>query len=98
MKTKTSVKPLSNRVLLKRLEGETKKGGIILPESAQEKQEIAEVIAVGPGKATKDGQVAAMPVAVGQRVLMDKYSGQEINIDDEDFIIVRADDIIAIVE
>ena len=98
MKTQTKVTPISNRVLLKRLEGETTKGGIILPNSAQEKQEIAEVLAVGPGKTMKNGELAPMPVACGDKVLIDKYAGQEITIEDEDYVIVRSDDIIAIVE
>lgn len=98
MQTKTKVKPISNRVLLKRLEGETTKGGIILPDSAQEKQEIAEVLAVGPGKMTKTGELTPMPIACGDKVLIDKYAGQEITIEDEDYVIVRSDDIIAIVE
>ncbi len=98
VKTQTKIKPISNRVLLKRLEGETTKGGIILPDSAQEKQEIAKVLSVGPGKMTKNGELAPMPVKSGDKVLIDKYAGQEISIEDEDYVIVRSDDIIAIVE
>lgn len=97
--TKCQLKPLSNRVLLKRLEAEEKlKGGILLPDTAKKKQEQAEVIAVGPGKADKKGVVQPCPVKVGDIVLMEKYSGQEVTVDDQDFVIVRADDLIAIVE
>ncbi|MBT3394560.1 MAG: co-chaperone GroES [Waddliaceae bacterium] len=93
------LRPLSDRVLLKRLESqETMKGGIILPDSAKEQQETAEVVAMGPGRKDKNGAIIAMPVSIGDKVLTDKYSSQEIVIDDEKYIIVRADDIIAIVE
>ncbi len=92
------LKPLGNRVLVKRLEQEeTVKGGIILPDSAKKKQESGKVIAVGPGKPSEDGTLQAMPVQVGDIILMDKYSGQEITLDDEEFVIVKADDIIAII-
>jgi chaperonin GroES len=98
-KSKTQLKPLANRVLVRRLEAkETVKGGIILPDSAKKKQELAEVIAVGPGKSDCSGKQIPMPVKVNDLILMDKYSGQEVTLDDEEFVIVRADDIIAIVE
>lgn len=96
---KLTLKPLGNRVLAQRLEEkETLKGGIILPDSAKKKQEMAKVIAIGPGKKLEDGKVLPMPVKVGDTILMDKYSGQEVTIDDEEYILVKADDIIAIVE
>ncbi len=96
---KMTLKPLGNRVLAQRLEQqETMKGGIILPDSAKKKQETARVVAVGPGKKLDDGQIVAVPVAVGDVILMDKYAGQEVSIDDEEFVIVKSDDIIAIVE
>lgn len=96
---KTKLKPLGNRVLAKRLEAqETVKGGIILPDTAKKKQETAKVVAVGPGKKDKDGKTISMPVKVGDTILMDKYAGQEVTIDDEEYIIVRSDDIIAILE
>ncbi|CDZ80940.1 co-chaperonin GroES [Candidatus Rubidus massiliensis] len=96
---KTKFQPLGNRVLLRRLEQEEKvKGGIILPDSAKKKQEQAEVIAIGPGKKDKDGNLCPMPVKVGDVVLMEKYSGQEIQLDDQEFVIVRAEDLIAIIE
>jgi len=96
---KTQLRPLSNRVLVKKLEAEkTMKGGIILPDTAKKKQEMAEVIAVGPGKKDSDGTLQPLPVKVGDTVLMDKYSGQDVTIDDQEYVIVRADDIIAIIE
>jgi chaperonin GroES len=96
--TKIVLKPLSNRVLAKRLEQEEKlKGGIILPDSAKKKQEIAVVIAIGPGALGKDGKVQPMPVQVGDKILMDKYSGQEVTLQDEEFVIVKADDIVAVI-
>jgi len=96
---KTILKPIGNRVVLKRLESEAKSaGGIILPESAQKKQESAIIIAVGKGKINKDGQTMAMTVKKGDTVLMDKYAGQEVTVNDETFIIAKEDDIIAIIE
>jgi chaperonin GroES len=96
---KITLKPLGNRVLAQRLEQEeTVKGGIILPDSAKKKQETAKVVAVGPGKKLDDGKVVPVPVKVGDTILMDKYSGQEITIDDIEYVIVKGDDIVAIVE
>ncbi len=96
---KTSLKPLGNRVVAKRLEQEeTLKGGIILPDTAKKKQETAKVVAVGPGQTNKDGKMTPVPVKVGDTILMDKYSAQEVTIDDEDLVILRADDIIAIIQ
>lgn len=97
--TKVKLRPLGNRVLVRRLQAEEKlKGGLILPDTAKKKQEIAEVIAIGPGKKDNNGALIPMPVQPGNNILMDKYSGQEITIEDEEYVIVRADDIIAIVE
>lgn len=97
--TKPKLKPLGSRVLAKRLEQEESSvGGIILPDSAKQKQEIAEVIAVGPGKKNEDGNLIEMPVKVGDKFLMDRYAGQEVTVESEEYIIVKAEDIIAIVE
>ena len=97
--TKTKIRPLGNRVLLRRLEEEQKlKGGIIMPDSAKKKQESAEVIAVGDGKKDKNGKLIPVTVQVGDIVLMDKYSGQEVTLNDEEFVIVRCDDLIAVVQ
>jgi len=93
------LKPLGNRVLVKRLEAEEKvKGGIILPDTAKKKQETAQVVAIGTGKKDKKGESIPFPVKIGDKILMDKYSGQEVTIEDEEFMILRSDDIIAIVE
>lgn len=92
-------KPLAGRVLIQRLEAEeTLKGGIILPDSAKKKQETARVIRVGDGKRSESGKVEQMPVKPGDTVLLDKYSGQEITLEGEEFLIVRQDEIIAIIE
>src|SRR3989338_2791939 len=97
-KKKIILKPLADRVVAKRLESEeTVKGGIIIPDTAKKKQEMALVISVGPGKVTESNKTIPMPVKEGDVILMDKYAGQEITIDDEEFIIVKADDIIALV-
>lgn len=93
------LKPISNRVLVRRLAAEEKlKGGIILPDTAKKKQEQAEVMAIGAGKIDKNGELIPMPVKVGDIILMEKYSGQEVTLEDEEFVILRADDIIAIIE
>ena len=98
-KQKTRLQPLGNRVLVKRLEAEQEvKGGIILPDSAQKKKEIAEVIALGTGNKTSEGKEIPFPVKEGNRILIEKYSGQEVKFEEEEFVILRADEIIAIVE
>ena len=95
---KLTLKPLGNRVLVQRTEQEeTLKGGIILPDTAKKKQETAKVIAIGTGTTTADGKLIPIPVKVGDTILMDKYSGQEVTVDDEDYVILRADDLIAII-
>ena len=84
-KKKTTLKPLADRVVAQRLESEeTLKGGIIIPDSAKKKQEMAKVIAIGPGKVTDENKTITMPVKIGDVIFMDKYSGQEITIDDEE--------------
>lgn len=93
------LKPLGNRVLVRRLAAEEKlKGGIILPDTAKKKQEQAEVVALGEGKKDKNGTLIPMPVKLGDIILMEKYSGQEVSLEGEEFVILRADDIVAIVE
>jgi len=94
-----SVRPLQDRVLVKRLEEEEQvRGGIIIPDAAKEKPQEAEVVAVGPGKLQENGERAALDVSVGDRVLIGKYSGSDIKIGDEDMVILREDEILAIVE
>lgn len=92
------IKPLSDRVVIKMVEAEeTTKSGIILSGSAKEKPQVAEVVAVGPG-GTVDGKEVKMYVKKGDHVLTSKYSGTEVKVDGEDYIIVRQNDILAIVE
>lgn len=92
-------KPLGNRVLVRRLEAQEKlKGGIILPDTAKKKQEKAEVLAIGTGKKDKNNQLIPIPVKIGDIILMEKYSGQEVTLQDEQYVILRADEIIAIIE
>jgi len=90
-------KPLHDRVLLKRIEEkESVKGGIIIPDTAKEKPMEGEVVAVGPGKMMEDGKRAAMDVKAGDRVLFGKYAGTEIKIDDQDYVIMREEEILAV--
>jgi chaperonin GroES len=93
------VTPLSDRVLVQRLtETETKRGGIIIPDTAKEKPQEGKVIAVGPGRLMEDGKRVAPEVKKGQKVLIGKYSGTEIKIAGEDFIILREDDILGVID
>ena len=95
----TKLRPLGDRVLVKRNKTEEKNiGGIILPDSAQSKQDIGFVIATGPGKKDKDGNLVEVSVKPGDNIMWDKYGGQEVTIEEEEFIMVKSDDIIAIVE
>ena len=90
--------PLADRVVLKMAEAEeTTKGGIILTGSAKEKPSVAEVIAVGPG-GNVDGKTVTMSVKVGDKVITDKYAGSKVTLDEEEYIIVKQGDILAIVE
>ena len=93
-----NLKPLADRVILKMVEAEeTTKGGIILTAGAQEKPEVAEVLAVGPGGVV-DGKEITMQVKVGDKVLISKYTGTEVKVDGAEYTIVRQGDILAIVE
>jgi chaperonin GroES len=93
------VKPLGDRVLLKRVElGEEVRGGIIIPDTAKEKPQEAEVVSVGDGKLDENGKRLPMTVKAGDRVLIGKYTGQDIKINDEEHTIVREDEILAIIE
>ncbi|NLL52545.1 MAG: co-chaperone GroES [Peptococcaceae bacterium] len=92
------IKPLGDRVVIKRLEAEeTTESGIILPGSAQEQPQLAEVMAVGPGGVV-DGKETVMEVSVGDRVIFSKYAGTEVKLEGEEYTIVRQNDILAIVE
>jgi len=93
------VRPLHDRIIVKRLEGEEKtKGGIIIPDTAKEKPIEGRVIAVGDGKIKEDGKKIPMEVKKGDRVLFAKYGGAEIKIDGEEHLMMREDDILAIIE
>ena len=93
------IRPLNDRILVKRLEGEEKTAGnIIIPDSAKEKPAEGEVVAVGPGKLNEAGARVAMDVAVGDRVLFSKYGGTEVKLDGEDFLIMREDDILGVIQ
>ena len=90
-------RPLHDRVVVRRIEADQKTaGGIIIPDSAQEKPSEGEVLAVGSGKALDNGQVRALEVKVGDRVLFGKYSGTEVKVDGEQYIVMREDDIMGI--
>lgn len=92
------VKPLADRVLIKPLEGEeTKKGGIIIPDTAKEKPQQGEVMEVGPGRVGEEGNKIPMEVKKGDRVLYGKYSGTEVTVDNVEYLIMRESDIFAII-
>jgi chaperonin GroES len=91
------IRPLQDRVVIKRLESENKtKGGIIIPDTAKEKPIEGRVVAVGNGKAAKDGKVRPLEVKVGDTVLFGKYSGTEVKLDGEEHMLLREDDILAV--
>ena len=93
------IKPLSDRVLVKALEKEEqKKGGIIIPDTAKEKPQEGEVIAAGPGKRDEQGKVIPMDVKTGDRILYGKYSGTELKLNDEEFLIMHQEDILGIIQ
>jgi chaperonin GroES len=91
-------RPLHDRVVLRRVEGEEKtKGGIIIPDTAKEKPQEAEVVAVGPGVRNEQGAIVALDVKVGDRVLFGKWSGTEVKVDGVDLLIVKESDILGVV-
>ena len=93
------LKPLGDRVVVKTIEAETvSRGGIVLPDSAKERPQTGEVIAVGPGKTLDNGTVAALEIQVGDKVVYSKYGGTEIKVGGEDVMILRQDDILGVVE
>ena len=95
---KTNIKPLHDRVIVKRIEeGEQARGGIIIPDTAKEKPQEGEVVAVGLGKYKEDGTRQTLDVKVGDRVLFGKYSSSEIKIDGEELLIMREDEILGII-
>ena len=92
------LRPLHDRIIVKRVEEERKSaGGIVIPDTAAEKPSIGEVVAVGPGKTDDNGKLVAMGVKVGERILFGKYSGQEFKMDGQDYLHMREDDVIGVV-
>lgn len=93
-----SLKPLNDRVLVKRLESEEKTaGGLYIPDTAKEKPSRGEVVAVGPGKHAEDGKLIPMSVKAGDTVLFNKYAGTEVKLDGEEHLVMREDDILAVI-
>jgi chaperonin GroES len=94
-----NIRPLHDRIIVERLEEETKTAaGIIIPDSAKEKPQQGNVIAVGKGKVTEDGKILPLDVKVGDKVLFGKYSGTEIKIEGKEFLMMREDDVLGVVE
>ena len=97
--TKVKLRPLHDRILVKRLEEqETKRGGIIIPDTAKEKPQEGKVIAAGNGKVGDDGKKIPLDVKAGDRILFGKYSGSEVKIEDKEYLILREEDVLAILE
>jgi chaperonin GroES len=93
------IRPLHDRILVKRIEEEAKsKGGIIIPDTAKEKPQEGKVIAVGKGKVTDDGDIRPLDVRKGDRILFGKYSGSDIELEGEEHLIIREDDVLAVLE
>ena len=93
------IRPLQDRIIVKRIEEEEKsKGGIIIPDTAKEKPQEGKVVAVGKGKTNEDGKITPLDVKVNDRVLFGKYSGSEINIDGDEHLIMREDDVLGVIE
>ena len=93
-----NVQPLGDRVLVKRLEEEeVQRGGIIIPDTAKEKPQQGEVVAAGPGRVGDAGERVSLEVKVGDRILFGKYSGTEVNLDDDEYLMMREEDILGIV-
>ena len=93
------IRPLHDRILVKRLEEqETKRGGIIIPDTAKEKPQEGKVVAVGNGKVGDDGKRIPLDVKAGDRILFGKYSGAEVKIEDDEYLILREEDVLAILE
>jgi chaperonin GroES len=94
-----ALRPLHDRILVQRTEEEEQKvGGIIIPDSAKEKPQQGKVVAVGNGKADKDGKRIPLDVKDGDTILFGKYSGQEVRVDGEDYLIMREDEVLAVIE
>jgi chaperonin GroES len=97
--TKTKLRPLHDRILVKRVEEEeVRRGGIIIPDTAKEKPQEGKVIAVGAGKVGDDGKKIPLDVKAGDRILFGKYSGSEVKINDEEYLILREEDVLGILD
>ena len=93
------IRPLHDRVIVKRLESETRSaGGIVIPDSAAEKPVQGKIVAVGKGKILEDGSVRALDVKVGDKILFGKYSGTEVKVDGEELVVMREEDVMAVIE
>ena len=95
-KRKTTLRPLHDRVLVKRIEEETVRRGIIIPDSAKEKPQEGEIVAVGKGKVGDDGRKTPLDVKAGDRVLFGRYSGSEISLDGEEYLVMKEEDLLGI--
>lgn len=94
-----ALRPLQDRVIIKRLDNErTTASGIVIPESAAEKPDQGEVVAVGPGKKSDNGSIIALEVKIGDKVLFGKYAGQPVKVDGEDLLVINEDDILAVID
>ena len=94
-----NIRPLHDRILIKRIEEkETVKGGIIIPDTAKEKPQEGEVVAVGKGKKTEDGKVIPLDVKAGDRILFGKYSGTEIKVEEQEYLILREEEVLGVIE
>ena len=100
MSIEKKIKPLGNRVLVKRADAKTSKGGIILPDSAQEKPKQGEIVAVGPGRVEEDGNLVALELKKGEKVLFSSYAGTEVKTEDaeSEYLIMNEDDILAVIQ
>ena len=97
--TRLQVRPLHDRIIVQRIEeSEQKVGGIIIPDSAKEKPQQGRVMAVGKGRVEKDGKVTPLDVKEGDKVLFGKYSGQEIKLDGEEYLIMREEEVLGVIE
>ena len=93
------IRPLQDRIIVKRLDAEEKTvGGIIIPDTAKEKPQEGEVVAVGKGKRTESGEIQALDLKEGDRILFSKYGGTDIKIDGQDYLIMREDDVLGVIE
>jgi len=96
MSAKKKIKPMGNRIVVQREEAKVTKGGILLPESAQQKPREGKVIAVGPGKADDKGRIQRMDVNIGDKILFSSYGGNDYKVDDQEYLILSEEDVLAV--